>query len=307
MLILGLNLFHADSSAALIEDGKVVFAIAEERLNRVKHYAGFPKLAIAACLGAIGANLSDVDHVAIGRDSDANLARKIQYVATNPRKILNFLQIRQRREALNNVCELMAQELQLDASAFRFQEHHIEHHLAHIASAYYCSGWDSAAGFSYDGSGDFVTAMFARCVGEQIEVLERVFVPHSLGSFYTMLCEFLGYCKYGDEGKVMGLAPYGRSTYCDAVRKIVPLHNGTFHLDLDYFMPLGSTQGMTIKEDGTVQLARHYSPRMIDLLGPPRLPHGEITQRDMDIAYAMQQRFEEVFLHLLKELHRRTP
>src|SRR5690242_9541586 len=186
MLILGLNLFHADSSAALIEDGKVVFAIAEERLNRVKHYAGFPKLAIAACLGAIGANLSDVDHVAIGRDSDANLARKIQYVATNPRKILNFLQIRQRREALNNVCELMAQELQLDASAFRFQEHHIEHHLAHIASAYYCSGWDSAAGFSYDGSGDFVTAMFARCVGEQIEVLERVFVPHSLGSFYTM-------------------------------------------------------------------------------------------------------------------------
>ena len=95
--------------------------------------------------------------------------------------------------------------------------------MAHIASAYYCSPWEKAAGFSYDGSGDFVSTMMARCEGNDIEVLERVFLPHSLGSFYTMICEFIGYKKYGDEGKVMGLAPYGKDTYCEQIREIVEL------------------------------------------------------------------------------------
>src|SRR6267154_5277630 len=278
MLILGLNMFHADASAVIVLDGEVKFAIAEERLNRRKHFGGFPALAVKACLDALGAKISDVEHVAIGQDSDANLAKKVQYALVNPTKILNFIRLRQRKESMRNVRSLPANALEVDPTQLRFQEHHLEHHLAHIASAYYCSPWEKAAGFSYDGSGDFVSTMMTRCEGNHIEVLDRVFLPHSLGSFYTMICEFIGYKKYGDEGKVMGLAPYGKPTYCDQITQILRPKDGAFQLNLDYFMSLGSNQGMQIQADGTVRLARHFSDRMVHFFGEPREPHAEITQ-----------------------------
>src|SRR5229473_4832166 len=307
MLILGLNMFHADASAAIVNDGEVAFAIAEERLNRHKHFGGFPALAVKACLDAVGAKISDVDHVAVGQDSAANLTKKVQYALANPSKILNFIRLRQRKEGMRDVRSLLADSLQVDPQLLRFQEHHLEHHIAHIASAYYCSPWEKAAGFSYDGSGDFVSTMLARCEGNNIDVLERVFLPHSLGSVYTMICEFIGYGKYGDEGKVMGLAPYGNDNYCDAVSKIVSPRNSSFQLDLSYFKPLGSNSGMQILPDGTVRLARHFSGRMEALFGKPREPHTEITQRDMDLAFALQHRFEEIFFHLLNHLHQQVP
>jgi len=307
MLILGLNMFHADASAAILQDGEIAFAIAEERLNRIKHYAGFPALAIQACLDAVGARISDVDHVAIGQDKDANLAKKIEYAVANPGKLLNFLQLRRRKQQMQDLRSLLARSLACDPGSLKFQEHHLEHHIAHIASAFYCSPWDRAAGFSYDGSGDFVSTMMARCHETEIEVLNRVFLPHSLGSFYTMICEFIGYNRYGEEGKVMGLAPYGKATYCDQVRQIIGTLNGEFRLNLRYFKSIGSNQGMKVLSDGTVQLARHFSERMQEMFGEPRLPHTDITQRDMDLAYAMQYWFEESFFHLLGELHERVP
>ncbi len=306
MLILGLNMFHADASAAIVLDGEVKFAIAEERLNRHKHFGGFPALAVKVCLDAVGAKISDVEHVAVGQDSDANLAKKVQYALANPAKILNFIRLRQRKEAMRDVRSLLSKALDVDATDLRFQEHHLEHHIAHIASAYYCSPWEKAAGFSYDGSGDFVSTMMARCEGNEIEVLDRVFLPHSLGSVYTMICEFIGYSQYGDEGKVMGLAPYGKETYREEISKIVAPKNGGFQLDLDYFKPLGSNQGMQVLSDGTVKLARHFSDRMEKLFGDPRRPHAEISQRDMDLAFALQQRFEEIFFHLLNRLYERV-
>ncbi|MGA7753384.1 MAG: carbamoyltransferase C-terminal domain-containing protein [Candidatus Sulfotelmatobacter sp.] len=307
MLILGLNMFHADASAAIVVDGEVKFAVAEERLNRHKHFGGFPALAVKACLDAAGARISDVEHVAVGQDSDANLAKKVQYALSNPAKILNFIRLRQRKEAMRDVRSLLAKVLDVDSAQLRFQEHHLEHHIAHIASAYYCSPWEKAAGFSYDGSGDFVSTMMARCEGNEIEVLERVFLPHSLGSLYTMICEFIGYSKYGDEGKVMGLAPYGKETYCDEISKIVSPKNGGFQLDLGYFKPLGSNQGMQVLPDGTVRLARHFSDRMEKQFGEQRKPNAEIAQRDMDLAFAVQHRFEEIVFHLLNGLHATVP
>ncbi len=223
MLILGLNMFHADASAAIVQDGEVAFAIAEERLNRKKHYGGFPALSIQACLDKVGAKISDVQHVAVGQDSDANLTKKVQYALANPDKILNFIRMRQRKESMRDVRSLLQNALAVDDRQLRFEEHHLEHHIAHIASAYYCSPWEKAAGFSYDGSGDFVSTMMARCEGNHIDVLERVFLPHSLGTFYTMICEFIGYKKYGDEGKVMGLAPYGKDEFSHKVRDIIRL------------------------------------------------------------------------------------
>ncbi|MGA8428471.1 MAG: carbamoyltransferase C-terminal domain-containing protein [Candidatus Sulfotelmatobacter sp.] len=306
MLILGLNMFHADASAAVVVDGEVVFAIAEERINRHKHFGGFPALAVKACLDAVGAKISDVDHVAVGQDSDANLTKKVRYALANPARVLNLIRLRRRKEAMRDVRSLLANALETDAPQLHFQEHHLEHHIAHIASAYYCSPWEKAAGFSYDGSGDFVSTMMARCEGENIEVLDRVFLPHSLGSAYTMICEFIGYNKYGDEGKVMGLAPYGKDSYRNQIAKIVaPTDNG-FELDLSYFKPLGSNQGMQVLPDGTVRLARHFSNHMEELFGEPRRQHAEIMQRDMDLAFALQHRFEDIFFHLLNGLHRRV-
>ena len=306
MLILGLNMFHADASAAIVLDGEVKFAIAEERLNRHKHYGGFPALAVKACLDAVGAKISDVEHVAVGQDSDANLIKKVQYAISNPAKVLNFIRLRQRKEAMRDVRSLLGKALEVSPQQLKFQEHHLEHHIAHIASAYYCSPWEKAAGFSYDGSGDFVSTMMARCEGNNIEVLERVFLPHSLGSLYTMICEFIGYSKYGDEGKVMGLAPYGSDPYCGEIAKMVSPRKSGFQLDLRYFRPLGSDQGMHVLPDGTVRLARHFSERMQQLFGEPREPNTEITQRDMDLAFAAQHRFEEVFFHLLNLLHEKV-
>jgi carbamoyltransferase len=307
MLILGLNMFHADASAAILLDGEVKFAIAEERLNRHKHYGGFPALAVKACLDAVGAKVSDVEHVAVGQDSDANLIKKVQYAVSNPAKFLNFIRLRQRKEAVRDVRSLLANALEVNPQQLKFQGHHLEHHIAHIASAYYCSPWEKAAGFSYDGSGDFVSTMMARCQGNDIEVLERVFLPHSLGSLYTMICEFIGYLKYGDEGKVMGLAPYGRDTYCDEIAKMISPKNGGFQLDLSYFKPLGSNQGMQVLPDGTVRLARHFSDRMEELFGAPRKPDSDVSQRDIDLAFGLQHRFEEIFFHLLNTLHEKVP
>src|SRR6266852_2774933 len=139
MLILGLNMFHADASAALVHDGEAVFAIAEERLNRIKHYGGFPALAVKACLDAVGAKITDIDHVAVGQDSDANLAKKVQYALSKPSKILNFIRLRQRKEGMRDFRSLLAGSLEVNPELLRFQEHHLEHHIAHIASAYYCS------------------------------------------------------------------------------------------------------------------------------------------------------------------------
>jgi carbamoyltransferase len=306
MLILGLNMFHADASAAIVQDGEVVFAVAEERLNRIKHYAGFPSLAIKACLDFVGAKITDVDHVAVGQDSDANLAKKVRYALSNPDKILNFIRLRQRKQPMRDVASLIAKALDVDPKAPRFRQHHLEHHIAHIASAYYCSPWEKAAGFSYDGSGDFVSTMMARCEGNQVEVLDRVFLPDSLGSFYTMICEFIGYPQYGDEGKVMGLAPYGTDRLCDQLGEVIGLSNGRFNLNHSFFKPLGSNQGMQVLPDGKVRLARHFSPRMVKAFGEPREPLAEITQREMDLAYAMQRRFEDVLFHLLNQLYERV-
>jgi len=306
VLILGLNMFHADASAAIVQDGKVIFAIAEERLNRIKHYAGFPARSIQACLDAAGAKISDIDHVAIGQDTDANLSEKVRYAISKPSLVLNFIRLRRRKQSMRDVRDLIASALECDPQVLKFQEHHLEHHIAHIASAYYCSPWEKAAGFSYDGSGDFVSTMMARCEGNDIQVLERVFLPHSLGSFYTMVCEFIGYNKYGDEGKVMGLAPYGKDRFCGQLRELLMTGDSGFQLDLDFFQPIGSNEGMQIKPDGTVALARHFSERMVQLFGPPRDPGAEIAQREMDLAYAMQHCFENVFFHLLSELHKKV-
>jgi carbamoyltransferase len=306
-VILGINTFHAGSSAAVIVDGKPVVAIAEERLNRVKYFAGFPALAIGRCLEVAGLQMSDVDHVAVGRDSSANLHKKLSFALKHPTRLLNLARIRNKSKSFDDVQSLVAKHCGVDPSKLRFRSHNVEHHLAHTASAYFASPWERSAGITIDGSGDFVSCMLSECVGQEIKVLRRVFVPHSLGTLYTAVCQFIGYPQYGDEGKVMGLAPMGSNVYEDFFSDMLRPAGPGFELNSEYFLPFGANQGTEINDAGQMIVHRLYSDKFIDALGAPREPYGEITQRDMDIACGLQLIFEKYYLYMLNELHKLVP
>ena len=306
-IILGINTFHAGSSAVLLVDGKLVAAVAEERLNRIKYFAGFPALAIRKCLEMGGVEFKDIDFLAIGRDAASNRAKKIEYALKNPTRLLNFMKIKASRKELTDIKELIAKHCGVGLDELRFRQVNVEHHLAHIASAYFISPWDHSAGFSMDGSGDFVTCMLAACEGDRIDVKHRIYLPHSMGSFYTMLCDFMGYRKYGDEGKIMGLAPYGSNTYQDIFDKIVHLTDRGFELEPKFFMPFGSNQGMQINEMGEVNPSRHYSDYVVTVFGEPNEPYGPVEQREWDLAFGVQHMFNKVYLHMLNVLHDMVP
>ena len=306
-VILGINAFHASASAAVVVDGVPVAAVAEERLNRVKYYAGFPKLAIESCMRQAGVGFKDIDAVAIGRDPSANRAKKMEYTLRHPTKIVNLMKQRTSRAQLDDLRTLFVEHCGANAADLRFQEHQVEHHLAHIASAFFISPWDSAAGFSVDGSGDFVTVMMAECKGSRIDVKKKIYVPHSLGNVYMMICEFIGYGRYGDEGKVMGLAPLGEDTYKQHFDDMIELTADGMRVNPKYFMPFGSNPGMSITEDGEMIIHRQYSDHMKELFGEPRRKDQELSKRDMDLAFGVQRIFEKTYMHLLNVLHELVP
>lgn len=306
-VILGINAFHAGASAAVIIDGRPIVAIAEERLNRKKYYAGFPRLAIRRCLEITGLDFSDIEHVAVGRDSSANLHKKLGFALRHPTKLLNLAKIRGKSKTFDDLKTLIAEQCGVGADKLSFRQHNIEHHLAHTASAYFASGWESCAAITIDGSGDFVSCLMSECTGSEIKPLNRVYVPHSLGTFYTAVCQFIGYPKYGDEGKVMGLAPLGTDTYADFFADALRKTDLGFQLNPEYFLPFGANQGMEINDEGEMIVHRLYSDRFIEEFGPPRRPYTEITRRDMDIAYGLQKIFEDYYMYLLNRLHTRVP
>ncbi|MCC7207524.1 MAG: carbamoyltransferase, partial [Anaerolineae bacterium] len=306
-VILGINTHHAGSSAALVIDGIPVAAVAEERLNRIKYYAGFPRQSIQTVMAMAGVQFKDIDYVTLGRDASSNLNKKLEFIIRNPSKLLNLARIHTARSALGNLKALLVKECGANPNDLRFEQVNVEHHLAHIASAYFMSPWEHSAGFSMDGSGDFVTCMLAECKGQDIEVRRRIYIPHSLGSLYSMVCQFIGYGKYGDEGKVMGLAPYGQPAYLDTFRDMVSMDEDGFELNPIYFMPFGANQGVEVNDKGEMEILRQYSDHVVEKFGQPRIPYSEITQRDMDMAYSVQQVFEEVYMHVLNALHRIAP
>ncbi len=306
-VILGINARHAGASAALVIDGKPVLAIAEERLNRIKYYADFPTLAIQCCLDAAGITWREVDAVAIGRDASANRAQKLKYVASHPGRLLNLMKIRSARTSFDSLEELISKRCEVDPAKLGFKQYDVEHHLAHTASAFFASDYDTAAGLTVDGSGDFVSCLWSECEGDEIRPVHRIYVPHSLGSFYTMICSFIGYDKYGDEGKVMGLAPLGTDAYHDLLSQMIESTSDGFKLNPDWFVPFGANQGISINERGEMEVDRHFSDKMVETFGEPRKRYGEITQRDQDLAYSLQKRFEIMYLELLRKLHERVP
>ena len=309
-VILGLNAFHADSAACLVLDGKLVGAVAEERLGaREKHSSAFPEHAIRWLLDANGLKLSDVTHVAIPRDTSANRFAKMAYVLKNPATgIASAIEHFSRSQKTTSLLDNLAHICDADPAQMRFQPVYVEHHLAHIASSYYCSPFDElTAGFSYDASGDFVSAMATRCEGSKIEVIDRVALPHSLGFFYTALCQYIGFDAFGEEYKVMGLAPYGEDRFHDEMKQLLRLpKDGWFNLAPGYFGMHSGGESGAVDNDNHLILDRLFTDKLSDLLGAPA-SRGEVTQREKDIARSTQIRFEAAALHCLNRLYENVP
>jgi carbamoyltransferase len=308
MNILGINAFHGDASAALVKDGQLVAALEEERLNRRKHCAGFPSLAIRAVLESGGVRPGDIDHVAISRDPKANLHKKILFTL---QKRPSFTQLVKNRLAnvakVRGVEDALAAALGVQRGDIRAKLHNVEHHKSHISSAFFVSGFDEAACLSIDGFGDFVSTMRAIGRDRDFEVIDRIEFPHSAGLFYTAITQFLGFLKYGEEWKMMGLAPYGKPRYVDQLERVIrPVSGGRFELDLQYFKHHSEGVEMTWDE-GSPQLGKVYSDGLSDLLGPARDPEDpEFFGKWADIAHSAQIVYERIFFHVLTDLHERT-
>ncbi len=301
--ILGLSVYHADASAAAVVDGRFVAGVEEERFRRIKHWAGFPEQAIRFCLEELnGGDLGGVTALAVARQPRAYLARKAALALTHPRSL---------RRALGRARNLRQVASLEERIATKFggpvpRLHPVEHHLAHVASAFYCSPFEEAMCLTVDGFGDFVSTMMAVGRGSSLQVLDRVHFPHSLGLFYTAVTQFLGFPGFGDEYKVMGLAAYGEPSFADRLGRIVPPRpDGTFALDLRYFRHLSEGVDMTW-EDGAPELGTIYTPALEELLGPARRPGEELTQRHKDLAASLQAVYEERFFSLVNALQRRT-
>src|SRR5271157_1944648 len=218
MKILGINAYHANASAALVIDGQLVTAVEEERFNRVKYAAGFPVNAIRHCLAEVGLTLQEIDHVAIPRNPWARLATKLFYAVRMPRFTLDRFRAMKQFKGIH---EDLAAACDVDPKAIRAQLHRIEHHVAHLASAFFVSPFDRAAVLSTDGLGDFASTMWATGEGNHLNVHGSVAFPHSLGLYYTAMSQYLGFWKFGDEYKVMGLAAYGEPSYAEELRCVV--------------------------------------------------------------------------------------
>ena len=296
--ILGLNAFHGDAAAALVIDGELVNAVEEERLNRVKHCAGFPELAARWCLEDAGLDPRELDHVAIG-------AKVVRTILTRPSPRYVMERFRNATK-VRDVKTQVAEALGLSPEDLRADVHNVEHHLAHAASAYFVSPFDEAAVLTHDGFGDFASSMLCHGRDNRLEVLERVLFPHSLGIFYTAVTQWLGFTKYGDEGKVMGLAPYGDpERFLPKMRELVKLEGDSFELELDFFVHHKEGVDMTWDEQ-TPTIGRLFSDRMEQAFGPAREPRTELTKDHEDVAAALQAMLEEAYLHLVRAAHRRT-
>jgi carbamoyltransferase len=308
MNILGINAFHGDASAALVTGGRLTCAIEEERLNRRKHAAGFPALAVRAVAQAARLSPGEIEHIAVSRDPKANLHKKVLFALKRRPSFTKLV-----KDRLANVAKVRGIEEHVAAAfgvaprTLRAKLHNVEHHKAHMSSAFFVSPFEEAACLSIDGFGDFVSTMRGVGRGRGIDVLDRIEFPHSAGLFYTAITQFLGFHRYGEEWKMMGLAPYGKPRFVAELRRVIhPTDGGRFELDLEYFRHHSEGVEMTWDE-GTPHLGLVFSPRLGELLGPARDPDDpDFFGKWADIAASAQVVYEEIFFHVLIDLAART-
>ncbi len=287
MNVLGISCYYHDAAAVLVRDGVVIAGAEEERFTRRKHDRSFPTNAIGYCLEFGGIKGSDLDLVVFYEKPLRKLQRGLQTSApldSGSREAAG----RHIRHYVHQVATLP--QLLADTMGYRGELQYCEHHLSHAASCFYASPFEEAAILTVDGVGEWATTGQFVGSGNRIESVREIRYPQSLGMFYAALTAYLGFEVNEGEYKVMGLASYGQPTYADEVARLIELHaDGSFRLDLSYFDYVHSFDQM-------------YSPKLIDLLGPSRLPSEPVEQRHMDIAASVQKRVEEALLNLVRSL-----
>ena len=302
-LILGINAYHADAAACIVRDGKLLAAAEEERFRRIKHWAGFPSQAIQYCLREANVELADVTHVAVNRNSRANLLRKLHYVAFHHPSVRLLLKRLRNRQQMAGITDELRM---LPGRPFAGKIEHVEHHLAHLASAFFASPFEEAVVVSVDGFGDFASAAWGCGKGVTLSLDGRVLFPHSLGIFYQAMTQYLGFPHYGDEYKLMGLAAYGNASSRSEVEKLLSLQDdGSFALNLKYFRH--HMEDIAYEWPGGEPVCGAlFSQALIDSLGPTRQPDAPIEERHRNLAFATQAVYEQAFFHLLNTLQRRN-
>jgi carbamoyltransferase len=308
MNILGINAYHGNASAAIVCDGRLVAAAEEERFNRVKYAAGFPAAAIRYCLKEAGLKLEEIDHVAVPRNPLARLGTKLFYALRMPSFARGRAKVLVR---FTGVREALAAAFDSDPETITAQFHRIEHHQAHLASAFFVSPFERAALLSADGLGDFASTMWGSGAGNRMDIAGAIAFPHSLGLYYTAVTQYLGFQKFGDEYKVMGLAAYGEPEKLEAFREIVRFDangNGNgFRLGLEYFVHHRTGPEMSWAEaDKTPTLGKLFSEQMSQKLGVARLAEEPLEARHRNLAASLQARLEEVYLGMLQKLAKAT-
>ena len=306
MYILGLNAYHGDSAACIFKDGELIAAIEEERIRRVKHWAGFPIESIKFCLKECGISIMDIDYITISRDPSANIYKKVTHSLKNA---VSFKVLKDRLKntrKVNSIKQELSNAFSIKESEIKAEVHNIEHHRAHMASAFFASPFEESAILSIDGFGDFTSTMIGTGKGKKIEVLDSVIYPHSVGVFYTAFTQYLGFENYGDEYKVMGLSPYGKPTLVEKVKDVIIFKsNGLFEINKKYFKH--PKEGVSMSwENGDPFIESIYSNYMIEVFGTPRVKGGKLTQYHMDLAASIQKVTEDLIFYILNHLQRRT-
>ncbi|TRZ95485.1 carbamoyltransferase [bacterium] len=306
MHILGINAYHPNSSACIVKDGQLIAAAEEERFRRIKHWAGFPAQAIRYCLNEAGVGLKDIDYIGVSRDPWRHLHKKI-LLALRRRLPVSLLKLRLENLArIQGMRETLCSEFRLLPNECRARIYNIEHHRAHIASSFFLSGFNDAAVLSIDAMGDFVSTMWGRARGNKIKVMDWIEFPHSLGFFYSAATQFLGFIKFGDEFKVMGLSAYGQPRYVRNLKKILIFDKeGKFRLKPEYFS-FYSTGIKMLWDNQEPEVGTLYSEKWITEFGPPRHPEEELTQHYKDIAASLQALLEEAYFYILNHLYAQT-
>jgi carbamoyltransferase len=309
MNILGINAYHGNASAAIVCDGKLIAAVEEERFNRVKYAAGFPAAAIGYCLKQAGLTLSEIDHVVVPRNPYARLGTKLLYALRMPSFARERVKVISR---FTGIPAALAAAFDSDPQKVKARFHRVEHHQAHLASCYFVSPFERAALLSADGLGDFASSMWGVGEGQRMRIAGSIAFPHSLGLYYSAVTQYLGFLKFGDEYKVMGLAAYGEPLHLEALRDVVRFSdNGGefgFRLGLDYFTHHKTGPEMSWAEsDKTPVLGKIFSDSLPKKLGAPaRQPEDPLEQCHRDLAASLQARLEEVYLGMLKKLAAQT-
>jgi carbamoyltransferase len=299
MIILGINSFHADSAACIIKDGIVLAAIEEERINRVKHWAGLPIESIKACLKICDLKLKDVDYIAINKNVYSNLIAKLKYIIKSQTN-LSLIKKKIEKNLINkNIKSLIESYIFNQAFKFNCSVISVEHHLAHVASACYPSGFDESANISIDGFGDFVSLSIGSFSNNKIKIDKKIFFPHSLGLFYEAVTQFLGFENYGDEYKVMGLSSYGKPTEINKIYNIINLNKERFFsLNLDYF-DHHRKEVMQSWYNSSPKQIRLFNKKINSLLGSARNKNENINEYHKNLAASAQYVYEEIFFNII--------